>query len=81
MQIYRLDGLRIGPTFEQPGVDDPGGSFELQLGSKKRALGSVFGHEVQVVLPPTRRSMEHTVIVSSNGANQCRTCSGFVNTS
>src|SRR6188472_4126571 len=31
--------------------------------------------------PPTRRSIEHTVIVSSNGANQLRTCSGLVNTS
>src|ERR1700691_5978498 len=32
-------------------------------------------------LPPTRRSIEHTVILSSNGANQLRTCSCFVNTS
>src|ERR1700735_1785694 len=31
--------------------------------------------------PPTRRSIEHTVILSSNGANQLHTCSGFVSTS
>src|SRR5262245_41221898 len=31
--------------------------------------------------PPTRRSIEHSVTTSVNGANQLRTCSGFVNTS
>src|SRR5580692_1637549 len=30
---------------------------------------------------PTRRSIEHTVSLSSKGANQWRTCSGFVSTS
>src|SRR5215475_10952691 len=31
--------------------------------------------------PPTRRSIEHLVTSSVNGANQLRTCSGFVSTS
>src|SRR6266849_5469783 len=80
VQIHGLYGLRIWPTFEQPRLDGPGRRLDLQVGSTKRALGSV-GCEDDVVLPPTRRSIEHSVTSHSNGANHSLTCSGFVNTS
>src|SRR5260370_27862025 len=52
VQIHGLDGLRIWPTFGQPRLDDAGRQLDLQLGSTKRALGSVVGREDYVVVPP-----------------------------
>src|SRR6266516_5116997 len=52
VQIDGLDGVRIWPPFEQPRRDRPGRHLDLQVGSPKRALGSVFGHEDDVVVPP-----------------------------
>src|SRR6266516_7526241 len=51
VQIHGLDGVRIWPSFEQPRRDGPGRRLDLQVGSPKRALGSVFGHEDDVVVP------------------------------
>src|SRR6266567_3474579 len=52
VQIYGLDGLRIRPPFEQPRLDGSGRRLDLQVGSTKRALRSVAGHEDDVVVPP-----------------------------
>src|SRR2546427_10147933 len=51
VQIHGLDGVRIWPPFEQPRLDGPGRRLDLQVGSPKGALGSVFGHEDDVVVP------------------------------
>src|SRR5947209_15461511 len=52
LQIHGLDGLRIWPPFEQPRLDGPGRRLDLQEGATERALGSVVGHEDEVVVPP-----------------------------
>src|SRR5262245_7719362 len=68
VQVYRLDRLRIRPTFEQPRVDDPGRPLDLQVGSTKRAFGSVRGHEDEVVVPPDAqvdRAHRHLVLKRS----------------
>src|SRR5215475_5338962 len=62
VQIRRLDGMRIWPPFEQPCLDGPGRRLDLQVGSTKRALGSVVGHEDDVVVPPNAqvdRALRH----------------------
>ena len=82
VQIHRLDGLRIRPPVEQPGLRRSGSaarppgrsrgtSTRFRRRSRRRSGSS----------PPTRRSIEQTVTSSPNGAKVLRTCSGFVNTS
>src|SRR5713226_5528603 len=65
VQIHGLDGLRIRPPFEQPRRDGPGRRLDLQVGSPKRALGSVAGHEDDVVVPPNAqvdRALRHLTL-------------------
>src|SRR5438093_6221274 len=50
VQIHGLDGVRIWPPFEQPRCDSPGGRLDLQVSATERALGSVVGHEDDVVV-------------------------------
>src|SRR5450759_1367583 len=65
VQIHGLDGLGIWPPFEQPRRDGPGRRLDLQVGSTKRALGSVAGHEDDVVVPPNAqvdRALRHLTL-------------------
>src|SRR5207253_3168738 len=62
VQIHGLDGVSIWPPFEQPRCDGSGRRLDLQVGSPKRALGSVVGHEDDVVVPPNAqvdRALRH----------------------
>src|SRR5690348_14177425 len=64
VEIHGLDGVRIWPTFEQPRRDGPGRRLDLQVGSPKRALPSVFGHEDDVVVPSNAevdRALRHHI--------------------
>ena len=64
MQIHGVDGVRIRPPFEQPRRDSPDRGLDLQVGAPKRALGSVFGHEDDVVFPPDAqvdRALRHHI--------------------
>src|ERR1700736_4501140 len=65
VQIHGLDSLRIWPPFEQPRRDGPGRRLDLQVGSTKRALGSVVGREDDVVVPPNAqvdRALRHLTL-------------------
>src|SRR2546429_9690340 len=63
-QFHRLIGPRVRPPFEEPRCNSPGRRLDFRVGSSKRALLAVFGHEDDVVVPSNAqvdRALRHTI--------------------